>query len=230
MDNGSNKQSPKRESELIEEEQSTTKVVARENDSALEQEKTDVFEKVEQLRSFEAQEDELFSLDDERVQQEDTLSVEEDLVQEEELSTSDTEDAQEGESPTSAETSAQKDVPHTTNDEHSNQEQPVEENEDMPSSDAGESITPAGMRADQKETAQNEEKKTRAPRKKKRTPKPRLRLIPIWLRILIAIVLIGGCFILGLMFGFGVIGNQEPAEVIKPETWYHIIDFIRGDN
>ncbi|WP_332698858.1 DNA-directed RNA polymerase subunit beta [Halalkalibacter lacteus] len=92
----------------------------------------------------------------------------------------------------------------------------------------GDACSLAAKPVEQQEVTE-EEKKTREARGKKRTPKPRLRLIPIWLRILIAIVLIGGSLILGLMFGFGVIGGHDPAEVIRPETWYHIIDFIRGE-
>jgi len=80
------------------------------------------------------------------------------------------------------------------------------------------------------EALEEEEQDTReVRRKKRRVKKPRLRLIPIWLRILISIVLIGGSLILGLMFGYGVIGGGEPGEAIRPDTWYHIIDIIRGN-
>ncbi|GAE33658.1 DNA-directed RNA polymerase subunit beta [Halalkalibacter akibai] len=87
------------------------------------------------------------------------------------------------------------------------------------------------IKASAKEEALEEEKQdTReVRRKKRRVKKPRLRLIPIWLRILISIVLIGGSLILGLMFGYGVIGGGEPGEAIRPDTWYHIIDIIRGN-
>lgn len=70
---------------------------------------------------------------------------------------------------------------------------------------------------------------SRESRRKKRSKKERLRLIPIWLRILIAIVLIGGSLILGLIVGFSVIGGGgDPKEVINPDTWYHIMDIVRG--
>ncbi|NEU30385.1 DNA-directed RNA polymerase subunit beta [bacterium LRH843] len=62
----------------------------------------------------------------------------------------------------------------------------------------------------------------------KRKPKARLRLIPIWLRLILAILLIGGSLLLGLIFGYGVIGGGEPQDALRPETWYHIIDIIRG--
>ncbi len=59
--------------------------------------------------------------------------------------------------------------------------------------------------------------------------KPRLRILPIWLRLIIVIVLAGGCLLLGLMFGYGVIGDGEPAEALTTEPWYHIIDIMRGE-
>ncbi len=74
-------------------------------------------------------------------------------------------------------------------------------------------------------TEQTEEKRE-ARRKKER--RPRLRLIPVWLRIILAIVLIGGSLLLGLIVGYGVIGDGDPADALKPQTWYHIIDIIQG--
>ncbi len=66
----------------------------------------------------------------------------------------------------------------------------------------------------------------RSGRKKR---KPRLRIFPIWLRIILSIVLIGGSLLLGLIVGYGVIGDGSPADALKTETWYHIIDIIRGE-
>jgi hypothetical protein len=81
----------------------------------------------------------------------------------------------------------------------------------------------------EKKQTREKRRQTQQREKKPSEKKPRLRLIPIWLRILISIVLIGGCLILGLMFGYGVIGGGNPAEALKPDTWYHILDIIRGN-
>lgn len=59
--------------------------------------------------------------------------------------------------------------------------------------------------------------------------KPRRRIFPIWFRI----VFIAACCLialgLGLMIGFGVIGDGDPRDALKMETWQHIIDFITKD-
>lgn len=58
----------------------------------------------------------------------------------------------------------------------------------------------------------------------------RIRLIPIWLRLIIIVVLGGAALMAGLIIGFGVIGNGDNVwDVLNPELWYGIIDTIRGD-
>lgn len=82
------------------------------------------------------------------------------------------------------------------------------------------------------------EAKTRETVKKERTntsDKPlskrriRIRLIPIWLRIIIVAVLIFLSLCAGAAFGYGVIGNGKPGEVFKKETWTHIIDLVEKE-
>lgn len=65
-------------------------------------------------------------------------------------------------------------------------------------------------------------------KKQKRTWWVQIRLFPIWLRIILVIVLIVLAAVLGAMVGYGVIGDGEPREVLKWETWQHIIDIISG--
>ncbi|MBS4218926.1 DNA-directed RNA polymerase subunit beta [Bacillus sp. FJAT-49711] len=54
----------------------------------------------------------------------------------------------------------------------------------------------------------------------------RIRLIPIWLRILLVIAMVGGSLIGGLMVGYGVLGDGNPKDVLKKETWTHIVDLV----
>lgn len=56
--------------------------------------------------------------------------------------------------------------------------------------------------------------------------KIRIRLIPIWLRLIIIAVLIVVCLILGAIVGYSVIGDGEANEVFNKSTWTHIIDLI----
>ncbi|WP_210364468.1 DNA-directed RNA polymerase subunit beta [Bacillus sp. REN3] len=66
-----------------------------------------------------------------------------------------------------------------------------------------------------------EEKQSRE--KKKRI---RVRLIPIWLRIIIVILLLGASIVLGAMFGYAVMGGGKAKDVFEKSTWTHIIDLV----
>jgi hypothetical protein len=73
-----------------------------------------------------------------------------------------------------------------------------------------------------------EEKQTEQPTKR-RWRWQRTRLIPIWLRLIIVIVLMVISTAAGAMIGYGVIGNGKPLDVLKPSTWQHIVDIVKKD-
>lgn len=90
----------------------------------------------------------------------------------------------------------------------------------------------------------DEQKETRAGRKQSRGQKTRtghenraetdnekkryrIRLIPIWARILIILVLILIFFFIGAMIGYGGIGDGNPFDVFKISTWTHMIDIVK---
>lgn len=75
----------------------------------------------------------------------------------------------------------------------------------------------------QKETGQLS---TDEARDEQRPKKLRIRLIPIWLRVVIVLVLILVFFFIGAMIGYGVIGDGKPTDVFKKDTWSHIFDII----
>ncbi|EMT45988.1 DNA-directed RNA polymerase subunit beta [Anoxybacillus flavithermus] len=54
----------------------------------------------------------------------------------------------------------------------------------------------------------------------------RRRLIPIWLRLLLVLCFITMSALAGAMVGYGVLGDGNPFEALKPATWQHIIDLI----
>lgn len=54
----------------------------------------------------------------------------------------------------------------------------------------------------------------------------RIRLLPIWLRILLFVVLLAGSLVGGAMFGYGVIGDGKPMDVLEKSTWQHIVDIV----
>lgn len=56
-----------------------------------------------------------------------------------------------------------------------------------------------------------------------------IRLLPIWLRVLLFLIGAALAAVLGVMFGFGVIGDGKASDALKPETWQHIWKMIKGD-
>ncbi|WP_061808926.1 DNA-directed RNA polymerase subunit beta [Rossellomorea vietnamensis] len=80
------------------------------------------------------------------------------------------------------------------------------------------------------EKVTRESVKTEKKAKQKDETKPsrwvRVRMLPIWLRILLFILLLAGSLVLGAVIGFAGIGNGNAADVFKVETWQHIIDIV----
>jgi hypothetical protein len=86
----------------------------------------------------------------------------------------------------------------------------------------------------EKKKSQETEKATsrEAMRKKEQeaTKKLRVRLFPIWLRVVCILVL---CFVAlagGAMIGYGIIGKGNPMDVFDVKTWTHIRDIINLKN
>ncbi|WP_432704619.1 DNA-directed RNA polymerase subunit beta [Enterococcus cecorum] len=48
-------------------------------------------------------------------------------------------------------------------------------------------------------------------------------MIKVFLVFIMAVVL----FFIGLMIGYGIIGDGHPLEVLNPSIWHHIFDFIK---
>lgn len=75
---------------------------------------------------------------------------------------------------------------------------------------------------EEKRKAEQDEGKSA--RKKNRQLK--VRLIPIWLRILIIILLCLIAVVAGAMIGYGVLGKGNPMDVFNEHTWTHIRDIV----
>jgi hypothetical protein len=54
----------------------------------------------------------------------------------------------------------------------------------------------------------------------------RIRLIPIWLRILLLVIFTGVFMVAGAAVGYGVLGSGDPGDVLKGSTWTHIIELV----
>ncbi|WP_102264538.1 DNA-directed RNA polymerase subunit beta [Mesobacillus jeotgali] len=75
-----------------------------------------------------------------------------------------------------------------------------------------------------REEVKQDKKKTRE--KKKRI---RVRLIPIWLRIIIVLVLLAASIVLGAMFGYAVMGGGKAKDIFEESTWTHILDLVNKE-
>lgn len=78
---------------------------------------------------------------------------------------------------------------------------------------------------------ENEQNESRQKQKeeKKRRKKSRRRLFPIWLRVIIVLLVFVVSLMIGLMVGYGVLGDGNPTDALKKETWQHILKIITAD-
>src|SRR5699024_4515877 len=61
---------------------------------------------------------------------------------------------------------------------------------------------------------------------KKANKRPIRRIFPIWLRLIVIPLLCVVALLLGMMVGYGVIGDGNPSDALNKETWQHIIDIV----
>ncbi|GAA0341650.1 DNA-directed RNA polymerase subunit beta [Oceanobacillus sp. FSL W7-1293] len=79
----------------------------------------------------------------------------------------------------------------------------------------------------QQDISRKTDKKEKQQRKREeKRSRPRLRIFPIWLRIIVITIFAAAAFIIGLMIGFAVLGDGSPLDVLRLETWQHIIDIV----
>lgn len=90
------------------------------------------------------------------------------------------------------------------------------------------SLTREELRKAQKNKAIQQEELA-ATEEKPQKLKWRIRLIPIWLRIIIILAVMVAAIIAGAMFGYGVLGGGDPMDVLNKETWQHILDLINKE-
>ena len=79
------------------------------------------------------------------------------------------------------------------------------------------------------ETLSRKERKKMKKAAKQKTKRPRRRIFPIWLRLIVIAILAAAALIAGLMIGYGVLGDGDPKDAIKIETWQHIIDIVNKE-
>jgi hypothetical protein len=84
---------------------------------------------------------------------------------------------------------------------------------------------------EKKRRSKKEESKKQKPSKRTKKEKiGRRRILPIWLRILIVLLLSAVALVVGVMVGYGVIGDGKPSDALEWETWEHIWNFVTKTN
>src|SRR5699024_7704812 len=76
----------------------------------------------------------------------------------------------------------------------------------------------------------NRQEEINAKRKaRKEKKKLRIRKFPISLRILVVIIIFCISLLLGIMFGYSILGDGNALDALKPSTWQHIIDIVEKE-
>ncbi|GAB2551817.1 DNA-directed RNA polymerase subunit beta [Gracilibacillus alcaliphilus] len=81
--------------------------------------------------------------------------------------------------------------------------------------------------AESRQTNKEKQAKQEQSNKRSRPKKYVRRIIPVWAKLLIIIILSFFALAIGLMIGFSALGDGSPLDVLKLETWEHIVDFVR---
>ncbi|GIO25252.1 DNA-directed RNA polymerase subunit beta [Oceanobacillus sp. J11TS1] len=84
-----------------------------------------------------------------------------------------------------------------------------------------------GQAAKQEISRKKEKKEKQEQKYQEKLKRPRLRIFPIWLRIIVVLIFTTAAFVIGLMIGFAVLGDGSPTDVLRVETWQHIVDIVK---
>lgn len=81
-----------------------------------------------------------------------------------------------------------------------------------------------------KEEKQQKKKRANEAQQNEVSPKGRvrIRLLPVWLRVILVLCLLVLVTVVGLVFGYSVLGDGNAADALKWDTWQHILDIMRG--
>ncbi|MGD6776267.1 DNA-directed RNA polymerase subunit beta [Sutcliffiella horikoshii] len=100
----------------------------------------------------------------------------------------------------------------------------------MEQKESKKSLTREELRKAQKNKArQQEEIAATEEQERPEKLKWRIRLIPIWLRIIILLIAMAIAVVAGAMVGYGVLGGGNPLDVLERETWQHIFDLVNKE-
>ncbi|MBM6616713.1 DNA-directed RNA polymerase subunit beta [Bacillus suaedaesalsae] len=78
-----------------------------------------------------------------------------------------------------------------------------------------------------REELKQNKKEKKEQREEVRDVKIRIRLFPIWLRLIIIVLAVAVSLFAGVAIGYGVIGSGEVKDAFKESTWTHVIDLVK---
>ena len=55
-----------------------------------------------------------------------------------------------------------------------------------------------------------------------------IRMLPIYVRVLIVLVIFALAIVVGTYIGYSILGDGAASDIFKKETWTHIIDIMNG--
>lgn len=73
------------------------------------------------------------------------------------------------------------------------------------------------------------QQKAKQKMERKLNKRPRRRIFPIWLRLIVIALFAVSALAAGLVVGYGVLGDGNPSDALKMETWQHIIDIVKKE-
>jgi flagellar basal body-associated protein FliL len=79
------------------------------------------------------------------------------------------------------------------------------------------------LHVEEKQTREQMEKKKESERKNELV---RIRLIPIWLRLVLLMVFMFTAVVAGAVVGYSMLGGGKASDVFKASTWTHIRDLV----
>lgn len=83
--------------------------------------------------------------------------------------------------------------------------------------------------SDQAKTREEYKKQKRSEEQPVSAGRVRVRLIPIWLRIVLLVIMIALSVTAGAVVGYSALGGGKATDVFKASTWTHIRDLVEKE-
>ncbi|WP_075983152.1 DNA-directed RNA polymerase subunit beta [Bacillus massilinigeriensis] len=79
------------------------------------------------------------------------------------------------------------------------------------------------------EREHNRDRENQTEKLSERRKRIRVRLIPVWLRVVIVAIMIVFAVMIGAIFGYSVLGDGKAGDVFQKSTWTHMVDLVKKE-